>query len=256
MRDGPAYDLRADIVDCFFGDRSAESECWRKLAEQSGPNVVEWMCGTGTLSAALARQGCSVIGVDNVQEMLDVAAVLHQTDLEAEQLVWVLGDVVDVVLPRKENDFAFIAAGSFGHLLQEKHQHQALHNISLHLKPGGNVALHLSLAGKESLPWTTRGPFEALSPSPRGASVRKVFVRNRYDAEQRLYTIHDKVEINSDSEVNVLEYMFTMRHFTTEEISLLLMETGFGNIRMYGDYALNTWKPGSPEWIVCAEKSL
>jgi ubiquinone/menaquinone biosynthesis C-methylase UbiE len=256
MRGSPAYDLRADIYDSFFGDRSTESECWRKLAAQSGPKVVEWMCGTGTLSIALAQQDFSVIGVDNVQEMLDVAASKPVAGFEFGNPAWVLGDIGDAVLPRKDNDFAFIAAGSFGHLVLEIEQQQALHNIHGHLKAGGTVALHLSLAVKESQRWMTRGPFEAISPSASGARVRKVFVRNRYDAEKLLFHIHDKIEIYAGNDVKTFEYVFSMRHFTPEEVSHLLIETGFGNIRMYGDYELNEWEPGSPEWIVCGDSQL
>jgi hypothetical protein len=48
--------------------------------------------------------------------------------------------------------------------------------------------------------------------------------------------------------------MFAMRHFKPEEIEHLLTKTGFANIRMFGDYDLNPWIPGSPEWIVWAER--
>jgi hypothetical protein len=167
----------------------------------------------------------------------------------------VLGDIQETALPRKDNDFAFIAAGSFGHLLQEKHQVAALNNIHRHLKPGGVLALHLAFAGEASFPWTTRGPFEALQPSMTGARIRKVFVRNKYNAESRIYSIHDKVEIDDRKEKQQLEYMFAMRHFRPQEIKHLLTKTGFTNIRMFGDYGLNPWKPGSPEWILCGEAS-
>jgi len=254
MIDGPAYSLRAEIYDCFFGDRTAEIDGWRRLAQRAGSQVVEWMCGTGVLARALAKVGMDVIGVDSVAEMLAVASDSQKNGGLSGQLAWELGDMRDAVLPRRENDFAFVAAGSFGHLNHKQDHLKALTTAHRHLRPGGTLAMHLSLAGKRSLPWTTRGPFEALSRSITGIRVRKVFVRNSYDAHSRLYSIHEKIEIEKDGEQKTLEYKFKMRHFTPEEANELFTASGYVNIRMFGDFRLNPWYQGAPEWIVCADK--
>lgn len=79
-------------------------------------------------------------------------------------------------------------------------------------------------------------------------------VRNRYNADDRIYTIHDRVEVVRDGERSLLEYQFDMRHFTPEEITRLLSTSGFGNIRMYGGLKMERWTQGTAERIVCADK--
>ncbi len=138
---GTAYDLRAETYDYFFPDRSWEMAGWARLARRYGTRVVEWMCGTGELACGLARRGMRVIGVDLVPEMLLVAQ-RRAVGLQLEQRpVWIEDDVRDARLPRRDNDFSFIAAGSFGHLTAREEQLDVLQTA---LRAG--VYLHLGCA--------------------------------------------------------------------------------------------------------------
>ena len=251
---GTAYDLRAETYDYFFPDRSWETVGWARLARRYGMRVVEWMCGTGELACGLGRRDFDVIGVDLVPEMLHVAE-RRAVSLPPEQRpTWVQDDIRDAALPRRENDFAFIAAGSFGHLLTHEDQLDALRAVRRHLRPGGALAMTLSVAGAESRPEQTGiyGPFR---PIPPGLSVRKV-VRNRYDASTRLLAVHDQVEVRQSDQQRVFEYVFSVRLFSPDEIARLLTQAGFVSVGMFGDFDLRPWHKDAPEWIVCAERPL
>lgn len=251
---GPAYDLRAETYDYFFPDRSWEIAGWARLARRYGRRVVEWMCRTGELACGLARRGFNVIGVDLMPEMLNVAAGRAAALPPEQRPHWVLDDIRDAALSRRENDLAVIAASSFGHMLMREEQMDALRTVRRHLRPGGALAMTLGLAGAESQPEHTGiyGPFR---PTPPGLTVRKVAC-SQYDAADRLLTVHDRVEVRQGESERFFEYAFALRLFTPDEIFQLLTRAGFVNVGMFGDYDLKPWHGDAPEWIVRAERPL
>ncbi len=251
---GPAYDLRAETYDYFFPDRSWEIAGWARLAGRYGQRVVEWMCGTGELACGLARRGLGVIGVDIMPEMLTIAERRAVALTPDSRPSWVLDDIRDGALSRRDNDIAIIAASSFGHMLESEDQLDALHTVRRHLRPGGALAMTLGLAETESRPEHTGiyGPFR---PMPPDLSVRKV-VRSQYDSASRLVTIHDQVEVRQGKNERVFEYVFSLRLFTPAEIFRQLTRAGFVNVGMFGDFDLKPWQKDAPQWIVCAERSL
>jgi SAM-dependent methyltransferase len=251
---GTAYDLRAETYDYFFPDRSWEIAGWARLARRYGLRAVEWMCGTGEPACGLARRGFDVIGVDLVPEMLAVAERRAAALPPEGRPRWIQDDIRDAALPRCDNDLAFIAAGSFGHMLSRDDQLDALNTVWRHLRPGGALAMTLGLAGGVSRPEQI-GIYGPLRSTPPDLAIRKV-VRNQYDAATRLLTIHDQVEVKRGENQRFFEYAFAVRLFTPAEIVRLLTRAGFVGVGMFGDYDLKPWREGAPEWIVRAERPL
>jgi SAM-dependent methyltransferase len=224
------------------------------LARRYGRRVVEWMCGTGEIACGLARRSLDVIGVDLMPEMLAIAE-RRAANLPAElRPSWVLDDICDAALPRRDNDLALIPASSFGHMVAREAQLDALHTVRRHLRPGGALAMTLGMAGSDSRPEQTGiyGPFR---PTPPDLTVRKI-VRNQYDADKRLLTVRDEVEVRHGESQRVFEYVFSLRLFTPDEIFQLLTRAGFVGVGMFGDFDLKPWREGAPQWIVCAERPL
>jgi SAM-dependent methyltransferase len=248
---GTAYDLRAETYDYFFPDRSWEIAGWARLAQRYGRQVVEWMCGTGEVACGMARRDLDVIGVDLVPEMLAVAESRADALSLPRRPLWVEDDIRDAALPRRDNDIAIIPAGSFGHMLTREDQLDALRTVRRHLRPGGVVAMALKMAGRHSRP-EQMGIYGPLRPTPPDVTVRKA-VRTRYDAETRLLTVHDQVEVRQGEGQRVFEYTFALRLFSPDEIARILTRAGFVSVGMFGDYDWSTWYEGAPEWIVCAE---
>jgi SAM-dependent methyltransferase len=251
---GTAYDLRAETYDYFLPDRSWEIAGWARLARRYGQRVVEWMCGTGELACGLARRGFQMIGVDLVPEMLAVAERRAAVLPPERRPHWIQDDIRDAALPRRDNDLALISVGSFGRMLTRDDQLDALRTIRRHLRPGGALAMAIGLASSGSHP-DQSGILGPLRPTPPDLTVRKV-VRNRYDATARLMTIHDQVEVQHRDNKRFFEYAFAVRLFAPDEIARLLTQAGFVGIGMFGDYDLQPWREGAPEWIVVAERPL
>jgi SAM-dependent methyltransferase len=196
-----------------------------------------------------------VIGADLVPEMLAVAQ-RRAAGLPPEQRpVWIEDDARDARLPRRDNDFSFIAAGSFGHFTAREEQMDTLQTALRHLRPGGALAMTLGLAGRESRPEQQVGIFGPMRATPPDMSVRKV-VRNQYDADAQLLTIHDQVQVQRGMSQRYFEYTFGVHLFTPAEIVRLLTRAGFVSVGMFGDYDLKPWRQGAPQWIVCAERPL
>jgi ubiquinone/menaquinone biosynthesis C-methylase UbiE len=251
---GTAYDLRAVTYDFFFPDRSWEIVGWTRLARRYGRNVVEWMCGTGELACGLARRDFTVIGVDLVSEMLEVAEQRAAALPPDQRPKWVQDDIRDAALPRRDNDLAIIPARSFGHMLTREDQMDALRTVRRHLRPGGALAMALGVASKASRPEQT-GIYGPMRPTPPNLSVRKV-VRNQYDADSQLLTVHDQVEVRQGESQRVFEYTFSLRFFTPDQIVRLLTQAGYVAVGMFGDFDLTPWHQAASEWIVTAERPL
>jgi hypothetical protein len=149
---------------------------------------------------------------------------------------------------------ALIAAGAFGQLLEREDQRDALQTVWRHLRPGGALAVTLGLAWEGSRPEQT-GLFGPSRPTPSDLTLRKV-ERNRYDPSTRRLSIHDQVEVKHGESKRVFEFNFAVRLFTPDEIVRLLIQSGFVSVGMFGDYDLQPWHAGAPEWIVSAERPM
>lgn len=134
--------------DIVFGpdtEREAEFllEAQRRYARSRGRRVLEPACGSGRLVAALAKRGCSVLGFDASQSMLDYAARrLRARRLEAR-----------LELARMESfrfpgrfDLAHCLVSTFKYLASERAAREHLRRVAQALAPGGIYVLgfHLS----------------------------------------------------------------------------------------------------------------
>jgi len=251
---GTAYDLRAETFDYFWPDRSWEIAGWARLARRYGKHIVEWMCNTGELACGLARRNFEAIGVDLVPEMLLVAERRASALPPERRPHWIQDDIRDAALARRDKDVAIIAGNAFGQLLTRSDQLDALSTVWRHLRPGGALALTARRALRESVP-TKTGIYGPSRPTPTELSLRKV-VRQQYDAETQLLTMHERVEIRREDHKRHFEYAYSVRLFHPDEIVRLLTQAGFVGIGMFGDYDLKPWRQGAREWIICAERPL
>ncbi|MEI8335090.1 MAG: ubiquinone/menaquinone biosynthesis methyltransferase, partial [Chloroflexota bacterium] len=109
-RISPVYDLMNQLISGFQEPR------WRRRAIRearlsAGGSAVDVACGTGKVSAALAKRVGStgrVVGVDFAPRMIDRALRAHRT---AANLEFVVGDALALPLPDATFDAATIAFG-------------------------------------------------------------------------------------------------------------------------------------------------
>jgi hypothetical protein len=115
-----------------------ELERWMQYAVARGGPVLEVMCGSGRFLVPLAVAGIDIDGTDASAHMLaacsrkcveqSVSPGLHRQFAQ------------ELELPRRYR-LAFVAAGSFGLLVDEAGYRQTLHRLFEHLQPGGVLVI-------------------------------------------------------------------------------------------------------------------
>lgn len=218
----------------------------RELWEQEGlhpKRIADLACGTGSVSAILARQGYEVIGVDLSQEMLTMAwqkcAGLKKPPLLIHQRLERLH------LPRGV-DVAFCGLDSLDYITEPADCREAIRRVYKVLNPGGMFI------------------FDVNTPEKLRAMDGQVFLdedenvfcvwRGEFDETRQicsygmdLFQRQGKVWHRSFEEHR--EYAYTR-----EMLEGYLQEAGFTSIRVYGDRRMERPAPGEQRIYFSARK--
>jgi SAM-dependent methyltransferase len=111
----------------------------RHCARAQGP-VLEAMCGSGRFLVPLAVAGVDIDGIDASPDML--AACQRKCDEHAIAPHLALQSVQDLDLPRRYA-LAFVAAGSFGLIIDDTECRASLARLHEHLAPGGALLVDI-----------------------------------------------------------------------------------------------------------------
>ena len=115
-----------------------ELDRWMEYARAATGPVLEVMCGSGRLLVPLAAAGIDIDGIDASADML--AACSKKCAEQRLSPGLHLQFAHDLALPRRYA-LAFIAAGSFGLLVDEGEYRGTLNKSFEHLDPGGVLVL-------------------------------------------------------------------------------------------------------------------
>ncbi|MBN2192299.1 MAG: class I SAM-dependent methyltransferase [Polyangiaceae bacterium] len=128
-----------------------ESEHVRAV-RRLGCRVLEYGCGSGGVTLALARAGIEVTGVDLSQKMLaHLACALGRESPAVRARVRVHhGDMRDLIL-RERFPVVLVADGTFQHLYQHDDVRAFLARVRHHLVPGGRLRLDVELPDLRAL---------------------------------------------------------------------------------------------------------
>ncbi|MFT8888362.1 MAG: class I SAM-dependent methyltransferase [Ethanoligenens sp.] len=135
-----AYDVLGRYYDLLMQevDYEARADYLLTVMERHGVKpgtVLDLACGTGCLSAALARRGCEVVGVDASEQMLALAAEKAE-GLPKGRLLFLWQEMGELDLYGTVNA-AVCTLDGINHLLTEEDVRQAFERVSLFLEPGG-----------------------------------------------------------------------------------------------------------------------
>ncbi len=117
-----------------------------RAVQRVGRRVLEYGCGTGRITLALARAGMSVTGVDRSAAMLDrLSAQLGRERREVRGRVEIIhGDMRDLVVGERF-PVVLVADGTFQHLYDREDVRAFLARVREHLTPGGLARLDVAL---------------------------------------------------------------------------------------------------------------
>src|SRR6266851_7456944 len=247
------YDSIAPFYDVEHARFDEDIDLYMNFAELRGGPLLERACGSGRLLLPLAQAGYEVTGVDTSASMLALARNVLDTAGVAERCKLVQQDVCVLQLGKKFH-IAFIALGSFGHVITRKAQQQALAAIRAHLSAGGTFILDISnedarymedMGGQMLHQGTWRlddGSMVTHFVSPASSTTTHLLDLTHF------YDIHQQGEAVRRTVTQTRLYLFERN-----EAELLLEQAGFTVKDVYGNYDLSQYEHDSPRMIFVAE---
>ena len=208
-------------------DYRATVEFYTRILEREGVKprtAVDLACGTGSVSALLAKRGLSVIGVDMSEDMLSVA--YEKTRDLKNPPMFVCQKLQQLQLPRGV-DLAVCALDSLDYITDPEDCRAAIHRIYKVLNPGGCFIFDVNTPEKlramdgqvfldedDDVYCVWRGEYdEATNICSYGMDL----FQRRGDVWQRSFEEHR-------------EYAYT-----PEQLTAYLQQAGFESITLYGD---------------------
>ncbi len=247
------YDLIAPFYDAEHAHFREDLDMYQNYAELSGGAILELACGSGRVLLPLAHEGYEITGVDSSPRMLELARQHIQREKLTGRCTLVEQDMRTLTLGRKFR-MAFVALGSFAHLINRRDQQQALAAIRAHLSKGATFLLDISNAdarymeelGSHMLHQGTwhheDGTFLSHFVSPANASDRHLL---------ELTHFYDQYSQGSSIQRTIVTTHLYL--FERGEMELLLEQAGFNVKEIYGNYDLGPYHLESPRMIFLAE---
>lgn len=233
------YDEFGSIED-YLG---AEKLFFQQLfSEQGAKTVLDCACGTGQHLYMFSEMNLEVVGSDYSKAMLEVAeknltergitVPLHQCDFR----------YLEEVHKEKFDAIACLTT-ALPHLHSEQDLVTALKSMKTRLNSEGILVLtqgttHHNLA----LP--------AIEVVVNRLDFSRVFVKER---DEEFQTIHVLDMYHSTERMENNQYDIVYKIILDEDYRRLLMEAGFENIEIYGDYDKNAYDKESKRLIVVAQ---
>ena len=247
------YDLIAPFYDIEHAHFDEDVDVYLNFAELSGSPLLELACGSGRLLLPLAEAGFEVTGVDNSTNMLNLAEQRLQQAGLAARCTLVQQDMCSLHLDQKFR-MAFIALGSFGHMITRKEQQQALRAIRNHLATGGRFILDISnadarymenLSGQVLHQGTWQrddGAFVSHFVSPASSTKKHLLeLTHFYDVHRQGMPVQRTISRTQ------------LYLFERGEMELLLEQAGFVVKEVYGEFNMGAFELESPRMIFLAE---
>lgn len=218
----------------------AEVERIVKLLPITGQaTILDLACGPGRHSLEFARRGFEVVGVDRT------AAFIEQARAEAAQhgldATFLLGDMRDYCAPDRF-DVIVNLFGSFGYFENAGDDQQVVRNMHASLRAGGRFLIET--AGKEIVAshfqehdWNEVGDVLVLSEKKASQHWRRV--------ETRWIVIQGTQRF---------EHRVSVRSYSAVELSSLLLECGFGEVRVYGSLDGTAYDQTAQRLVVVGQK--
>ena len=243
-----AYEALAASYDRLTNDVDYEATVafYEEILRQEGlkpRTAVDLACGTGSVTAILARKGLQVIGVDMSEEMLTVAS---QKAGDIHPAPWfICQSLQELRLPRAV-DMAVCALDSLDYITDPNDCAEAIRRIYKYLNPGGIFI------------------FDVKTPEKLRAMDGQVFL----DEDNDVYCVW-RGEFNE--ETNICSYgmdLFQRRGnlwersfeehceyaYSADQLVGYLKDAGFTHIRVYGDRRMEAPAEGEQRIYIKARK--
>lgn len=222
---------------------AAADEQVRKIVRLTGVRrgaVLDLCCGPGRHTVVLARRGFRVTGVDRTRFLLNKAR--RRARSARAPVEFVRADMRDFVRPDAYN-LVLSMFTSFGYFDDKEDDRLVLRNIFTSLKPGGRCLI--DVMGKERLAAIMRSTGSTRYPD--GALL--IQTHEIFDDWTRIRNEWILLKGN-----RVRRFKFHHTIYSGQELRDLLLQSGFGEAKLYGDLDGQPYGPDAPRLIAVARK--
>ncbi len=247
------YNIIAPFYDIEHAHFQEDLDLYSNYAELCGGKILELACGSGRALLPLAREGYDVTGVDSSAAMLELARLRVQEEGLTAQCQLVQQDMTALDLKQKFR-LAFIALGSFGHMLTRQEQQRVLAAVRAHLNPGGTFIVDISNADARYMEQLSGQILHQGTWQGEDGFHYTHFVSPASATQQHLLELthfYDRYKQGGTVERTVVTTSLYL--FERGEIELLLEQAGFVVKGVHGDYGLGPFFLESPRMICIAE---
>ncbi len=247
------YDVIAPFYDIEHAHFSEDLDMYQNFAEASGGSILELACGSGRVLLPLAQAGYETVGVDTSTSMLALAQQRIQAATLSGCCELIQQDMSQMQLGRKFR-MAFIALGSFAHIITRKEQQQTLTNIRAHLSTGSLFILDISNADARYMEDLVGQVLHQGTWRRDDGTMLTHFVSPASSAERHLLELTHFYDQHSQGgtvqRTTVTTHLYL---FERGEMELLLEQASFVIKDVYGDYDLGPCTLESPRMIFVTE---
>lgn len=201
--------------------------------------ILDLCCGFGRISAELARLGFDVTGVDITESYLQTAK--EEASYENLNIEYINADARKFT---RQNyfDTALILYNSFGFFSDQNDDRLVLRNVFTSLKNGGifiieNLGKEIAVRDFVENDWFERAGYKVLTEYE--ALDSWTYLKNRW------------VLVKDGKEY---EKIFSQRLYSASELKALLQETGFSDIKIYGDWDKSPYDHRAAKLIAVGKK--
>ncbi len=239
-----------DIVYSDFPDLGM----YKRLAREFGEPILELACGTGRVMLELNALGYDVGGVDINKALLDVLRKkLEKMPAASKHLVKIKqGDMRNFDMERRYR-MAIIPASSLLHLSSTKDREQCLRAAFEHVINGGKLVIDIFNPDESSLQSTLKHKSTKVDKDGKVVNFFSSSSLNKTVKMDNLYHFIDVTDKSGNTKRVTVN--FKLHYLFSKDLKKLLEDTGFKDIKFYGNYDLSPFdEKNSPRIIAIATK--